>query len=134
MPRQHKKKPAAKRAQWTMPDWMEPYRQYIANTGGNSIESMMNGDADPLINLPLSTLQACVKSQISLLYVMHDKGMLPEGDKLLQGFALAVVALVDDDQPSMAGAIMRSYGITLAQMIEAQVDKSDLKTIRKAGL
>lgn len=52
---------------WTMPGWLEPYRALIVNTGGNSIEDMMNGNADPVVNLPLSTLQACVKSQVALL-------------------------------------------------------------------
>jgi hypothetical protein len=59
-----------------MPRWMEPFRQSIANTGGNSVEEMVNGDADPLINLPLSTLQACVKSQVGLLYALREKGAL----------------------------------------------------------
>lgn len=61
---------------WTMPDWMEPYRGDIANTGGNKIEDMVNGNADPRINLPLSTLQACVKSQVLMLEVLHKKGVL----------------------------------------------------------
>lgn len=61
---------------WKMPKWMEPYRAHICNTGGNDIEGMVNGNADPMINLPLSTLQACVKSQVSLLQRMHDAGLL----------------------------------------------------------
>jgi hypothetical protein len=61
---------------WKMPKWMEPYRGSICNTGGNSIEDMMNGKADPFANLPLSTLQACVKSQVSLLYTLHKQGTL----------------------------------------------------------
>ena len=61
---------------WVMPEWMEPYREYIHNTGGNTVESMMNGDASPLINLPLSMLQACVKSQVSMLYGLHEASKL----------------------------------------------------------
>lgn len=53
-----------------MPAWMEPYRDLIHNTGGNTVEEMYNGNADPRVNLPLSTLQACVKSQVSLLYTL----------------------------------------------------------------
>ena len=64
---------------WKMPKWMEPYRKYIVNTGGNSVEDMQNGNADPRVNLPLSTLQACVKSQISLLYGLHEAGVLRQG-------------------------------------------------------
>ncbi len=62
---------------WKMPKWMEKYREHICNTGGNDIEVMFNGNADPVINLPLSTLQACVKSQVILLTALHDKGLLP---------------------------------------------------------
>ena len=61
---------------WVMPDWMEPFRELIVNTGGNEIERMVNGNADPLINLPLSTLQACVKSQVTLLELLHERGSL----------------------------------------------------------
>lgn len=68
--------PANNRPKWTAPDWMKPYLYYIVNTGGNSIEDMMNGNADPLINLPLSTLQACVKSQIALLERLHSVSLL----------------------------------------------------------
>lgn len=64
------------RRSWTMPAWMEPYRGLIVNTGGNEIEEMVNGDADPFINLPLSTLQACVKSEVSLLEQLHRAGHL----------------------------------------------------------
>lgn len=63
---------------WVMPRWMERYREYICNTGGNSIEDMMNGNADPFANLPLSTLQACVKSQVLMLNAMHKDGVLPD--------------------------------------------------------
>jgi hypothetical protein len=58
---------------WKMPKWMEPYRKLICNTGGNSIEDMMNGNADPAVNLPLSMLQACVKSQVLLLEALREE-------------------------------------------------------------
>ncbi len=61
---------------WTAPDWMRPYLEHIVNTGGGDIEQMVNGDADPYINLPLSTLQACVKSQVALLQLLHQRGLL----------------------------------------------------------
>lgn len=61
---------------WRMPQWMERYRDLIVSTGGNSIEAMVNGQADPFINLPLSTLQACVKSQVALLEQLSAKGHL----------------------------------------------------------
>ncbi len=64
-------------AKWEMPKWMEPYRRHIVNTGGNEVEDMVNGVADQRVNLPLSTLQACVKSQVSLLQKLHSLGKLP---------------------------------------------------------
>jgi len=65
-----------KTAKWAMPEWMERFRGCICNTGGNSIEDCMNGNADPIINLPLSTIQFGVKSQVGLLYAMHKQGMI----------------------------------------------------------
>ena len=61
---------------WKMPRWMKPYRQLIVNTGGNSVEDLVSGHADPRVNLPLSTLQACVKSQVSLLGRLYLGGHL----------------------------------------------------------
>ena len=69
-------KPRAKPAREELPLWIRPYLAHIWNTGGNDIEDMWNGDADPFINLPLSTLQAAVKSQIMLLWRLHDAGLL----------------------------------------------------------
>lgn len=60
----------------SLPEWMRPYLVHIVNTGGNDIEEMFNGDADPRTNLPLSTLQACVKSQVVLLQRLHDSALL----------------------------------------------------------
>ena len=61
---------------WKMPKWMREYEPFIVNTGGNNVTDMVNGNADPRVNLPLSTLQACVKSQVSLLEVLHERGEL----------------------------------------------------------
>ena len=66
------KKPKA----WVMPDWMEPFRDKIINTGGNPVEEMVNDNTDPRINLPRSTLAACVKSQVGLLQILHRDGVL----------------------------------------------------------
>lgn len=63
-------------AKWEMPKWMEPYRDLIVNTGGNSVETLVNGNANPMTNLPLSTLQACVKSQVALLGNLHKEAAL----------------------------------------------------------
>jgi hypothetical protein len=61
---------------WKMPKWMEMYREHFANTGGNSIEELMNGDADPRVNLPLSTIQFGVKSQVSMLTRLREKKLI----------------------------------------------------------
>lgn len=61
---------------WVMPNWMEPYRAFICNTGGNPVEEMVNGNANTFSNLPLSTLQACVKSQVVLLSSLHAAGLI----------------------------------------------------------
>ena len=63
---------------WKMPAWMEPLRGWIVNAGGNRIEDMVNGNADPYVNLPLSTLQACVKSEVALLTNLHEHALLLE--------------------------------------------------------
>ena len=69
-------KAKAKTTAWTMPEWMEPFRDLIVNTGGNSVEEMMNDNTDPFINLPRSTLAACVKSQVGLLNLLQRNGVL----------------------------------------------------------
>lgn len=63
-----------------MPDWMKPYAGLIVNTGIEptvpNIEEMMNGNTDPRVNLPRSTLEACVKSQVAFLGILHARAML----------------------------------------------------------
>ena len=61
---------------WTMPEWMKKYESLITNTGGNSVERLVNGRTNPIINLPLSTLEACVYAQVQLLQVLYEKGLL----------------------------------------------------------
>ncbi len=63
---------------WKMPEWMETYRGCVY-TGGNTVEDILNGDVDesPWDDVPLSMLQACVRSQISLLIHLHNRGLLP---------------------------------------------------------
>jgi hypothetical protein len=75
----------ARKKKWTMPAWMEPLRSSICNTGGNSVEELVNGNADPVINLPLSTLQACVKSQVALLLSLNSRRMLTVPPREING-------------------------------------------------
>lgn len=63
---------------WVMPEWMEPYRNLIQNTGGNEIEWLMNQpDGIGRSNLVLSALVISVDSQVTLLHRMRHKGLIP---------------------------------------------------------
>jgi len=62
---------------WKMPEWMEPYRGCIANTGGNSIERLMNGPpATVQVNAPLALIQMSVEAQIEMLHRLKKEGWL----------------------------------------------------------
>ena len=63
---------------WKMPKWMEPFREYIGNTGGNDVEDLVNAQTNPEVNLPLWTLQACVQSQCALLERLRKNSCLRE--------------------------------------------------------
>lgn len=65
-----------KTKEWIMPKWMEPYRDLIANTGGNTVEKCFNSKATLQINMPMAILNISVTSQISLLNKLHDEGKL----------------------------------------------------------
>jgi hypothetical protein len=65
---------------WKMPSWMEPYQLLFANTAGNSIADLMNGNTDPRVNLPLSTLEFGVKSQVALLENLRRNRLLCTGE------------------------------------------------------
>jgi hypothetical protein len=61
---------------WRMPEWMEPFRNLIHNTGGNTVEYMMNYKGDLIINAPVTVLSACVKSQVGLLITLHEENFI----------------------------------------------------------
>lgn len=68
----------SKRKPWKMPPWMEPYRALIQNTGGNPIEELMNDTTTNGFNNSIrSALILSVHSQVVLLNIMHDRGLLP---------------------------------------------------------
>ncbi len=63
---------------WEMPEWMEPYRELIGGTGGNTIEKLMNDhETTAQVNLYLAAICISVKDQVGLLYRLHSKGLLP---------------------------------------------------------
>lgn len=67
------------RKKWTMPEWMEPYRELFCNTGGNPIEDLMNDhDCNIFNNSVRVILIGAVDGQIGLLTRLKDRGMLSE--------------------------------------------------------
>lgn len=67
----------AKHKVWVMPKWMEQYRDMFQNTGGNTIEELMNDhETNGFNNVILSALIISVSSQISLLRKMGKEGKL----------------------------------------------------------
>lgn len=62
---------------WTMPEWMEPYRDLIGNTGGNPIEELMNDDTTHVGNNAVrAALIVSVSSQVRLLHRLRSTGYL----------------------------------------------------------
>lgn len=69
---------------WKMPARMEPYRDLIVNTGGNSIEDLMNDTKTTMFsNMPRAVLCCCVSSQVVLLKTLLTKNLLKEYKALL---------------------------------------------------
>jgi hypothetical protein len=60
---------------WKMPEWMEPYRDLFENTGGNSVEELMDHEFTNA-NIVRGTLAVCVESQVILLRRLRAKGLL----------------------------------------------------------
>lgn len=68
---------AKTKSKWKMPGWMEWYRPYIQNTGGNSVEDLMNEhDANMFNNAPLAALCIAVKSQVAMLELLNNNKLL----------------------------------------------------------
>lgn len=56
---------------------MKPYVPLINNTGGNDVAELMNDHTTNIqVNAPRAMICVAVKSQVSLLEVLHEKGML----------------------------------------------------------
>ena len=66
-----------KKKKWVMPKWMEKFRDDICNTGGNSIEELMNDTESNMQNNYVRTaLIIAVKSQITFLEKLHSNNIL----------------------------------------------------------
>lgn len=69
---------------WTMPEWMEPYRDHFYSTGGNTVEYLM--DAPNLdknlsrTNMILFTLCMMAEAQVAILSRLHSDNLLREED------------------------------------------------------
>lgn len=65
---------------WEMPEWMEKYREHIGNTGGNSVEDLLDRLANEKslmkTNWPVAVLAIAVESQVDLLKRLHRAGLL----------------------------------------------------------
>ncbi len=62
---------------WQMPEWMEPYREFICNTGGNPIEELMNDNGSTTFNNVIRAgLCVSVDSQVILLVRLHAAGLI----------------------------------------------------------
>jgi hypothetical protein len=62
--------------EWVMPEWMEKYRPFICNTGGNPVEELVNDhDSNVQNNWIRTALIVGVKSQVGLLITLHEKGL-----------------------------------------------------------
>lgn len=65
---------------WVMPEWMEQFRDIIQNTGGNSIENLVNDTTSNTFNNPIrAALCIAVTSQVGLLITLHNRGELGAG-------------------------------------------------------
>jgi len=68
---------ATNREPWVMPEWMEQYRGLINNTGGNSVEDLLNDrDTTARSNVIRAGLIIAVHSQVGLLYALRKLGLL----------------------------------------------------------
>lgn len=65
---------------WKLPEHLEKYRNHFTNTGGNSIEDLMNRlDTDKNLaksNVVVFTLASMVLAQYQLLEQLHKQKLL----------------------------------------------------------
>ena len=60
----------------TVPDWMEPYRTYFVDTGGNMIELLINDKTPVMINAVLAVMSHSAYAQYWLLQRLYADGLL----------------------------------------------------------
>lgn len=89
---------------WRLPAELEPLRDLISDTGGNSLEELMAMWVDPTsgrllrTNLPLYVCMVMSTAQVRLLTRLHAAGLLrlPERPRVLDKPQFQAVIIVDD--------------------------------------
>lgn len=68
---------------WAMPEWMEPYRQFLdPRAGGNSIERLMNLTGKQTWgNVILAGICCQAEAQVALLHNLRDAGALKTSEE-----------------------------------------------------
>jgi hypothetical protein len=67
---------------WVMPDWMRPYESSFQNTGGNTVEDLMNRLLQErnlaASNIIVFTMAASISAQVDLLHRLRWRRLLRE--------------------------------------------------------
>lgn len=63
---------------WTMPEWMEPYRDMLPD--GRRAEELMNSTATTFENDVLALMAVDMKSAVTMLTRLHNAGLLRPTD------------------------------------------------------
>ena len=70
--------------EWTMPEWMEPFRESFYSTGGNTVEELINALNNQHLtktNAVLFTLAIMAEAQVALLTRLHQEKKLILGPR-----------------------------------------------------
>ncbi len=81
-----------------IPEHLEPYRELVGNTGGNSIENLIGRLDDTHLsqtNQLVFTMAISVEDQVNLLKRLHAKGWLSTEIEALERIAAAAEAYVN---------------------------------------
>jgi hypothetical protein len=67
--------------EWTMPEWMEPYREQLeSDLGGNTVENLLNDHKSTAFNNVIRAGLICMAdSKVRLLHGLRKRGQLSEG-------------------------------------------------------
>lgn len=114
---------------WTMPEWMEPYRKYIRNTGGNPVEDLVNDtNANIRNNVIRAALCVAVESQVELLTILHREGLLPAASDVLTPERKAAIGRAER---AIRGALEPSESPMRTMVYLTSITDADLATLRE---